>query len=40
MLQIMESSSQNPGCLVIAASKEKLIMLEENNKWVLTRNLC
>ena len=31
-LQIMESASLKPGCLVIGADREKLVMLEENNK--------
>ena len=30
--QIMESASLKPGCLVIGADREKLVMLEENNK--------
>lgn len=30
----MESAAANPSCLVIGADKEKLVLLEENNKWV------
>jgi len=28
----MESAAANPSCLAIGADKEKLVLLEENNK--------
>jgi hypothetical protein len=33
LFQVMESANSNPGCLIIGADKDKLVMLEENNKY-------
>jgi dynein heavy chain len=30
--EIMESANADPDCLVVGASKEKLVMLEESNR--------